>query len=94
MDRVRYLTLIEPALKLVEKKHEDYNSGVQLEMYFPFADASYVHMLNTKTLRLIASVHNPKRNFESVEDSVLDLVNYAVFYLDYLKKAKVCAPTK
>jgi len=86
MERIEYLSIITPAIELVVKKHEDYNAGIKLEEYFPFGDASYVHMLNTKILRLRSGVNNPKRNFESQLDSVYDLINYAVFYADYLKK--------
>lgn len=85
MDRKRYLELIEPALATVVKKHQDYNTNQQLADYFPFGDKSYVQMLHVKAKRLVslASSDIPP-NFESARDSVLDLINYAVFYLDHL----------
>lgn len=73
-------------MQTVVKKHEDYNSLVKLEQYFPFGDKSYVQMLHVKTLRLVSLADNPKPNFESAKDSVLDLINYSVFYLDYMEK--------
>lgn len=85
MDRARYLELINPAIVLVLKKHEDYNKGMKLEDYFPFGDASYVQMLHVKQCRLLSLVStDTAENFESRKDTVLDLINYAVFYLAYL----------
>lgn len=87
MDRARYLDLINPAIALVIKKHQDYNKGLELSQYFPFHDASYVQMLHVKQCRLLSLVAtNTRENFESKKDTVLDLINYAVFYLDYLDK--------
>lgn len=85
MDRARYLELIGPAIVLVLKKHQDYSKGLELEQYFPFGDASYVQMLHVKQCRLLSLVStNTTENFESKKDTVLDLINYAVFYLAYL----------
>ena len=86
MDRQKYLELINPAIVLVTKKHEDYNKGLALEDYFPFGDASYVQMIHVKQCRLLSLVRTEsKENFESKKDSVLDLINYCVFYLAYLE---------
>jgi len=89
MDRKTFLELIEPNLELMTKKHEDYGSNqggnTPLEDYFPFDDKSYVQMLHVKTLRLVSLVAGGRQpNNEKVEDTVRDLINYAVFYLDYL----------
>ena len=92
MDLNRYMALIQPAMETVVKKHQDYNSAVTLEQYFPFGDKSYVQMLHVKTLRLVSLADNPKPNFESAKDSVLDLINYAVFYLDHLQRKEDEAP--
>jgi hypothetical protein len=89
MERDRYLELLAPAIELASTKSQDYQSGfVKLEMYFPFADKSYIQMLNVKVLRLISLAEGKTPNFESIEDTVLDLANYAVFYLNYLEKQK------
>lgn len=54
------------------------------DAYFPFGHASYVHMLQTKVLRLQSLARHidegraPK--FEGMLDSVRDLANYAAFY--------------
>jgi len=85
MDRSKYLELINPAIVLVLKKHQDYNKGLELDQYFPFGDASYVQMLHVKQCRLLSLVStNTTENFESKKDTILDLINYAVFYLAYL----------
>lgn len=85
MDRSKYLELINPAIVLVQKKHQDYNKGLELDQYFPFGDASYVQMLHVKQCRLLSLVStNTTENFESKKDTILDLINYAVFYLAYL----------
>lgn len=87
MDREAYLAAIKPAMDIVVKKHQDYNSGVQLEHYFPFGHVSYIQMLHVKHLRLLSLVQqNTKPNFESMEDTVKDLLNYTVFYMQYLQK--------
>lgn len=84
MDRKHYLSLIEPALALVAAKHEDYgNQALGLETYFPFGDKSYLQMMHVKMQRLISLVQSEEEpNFESMRDTVLDLINYAVFFLD------------
>jgi len=91
MDRLRFLELIEPALKLIASKGEDYNTNaIQLAEYFPFKDKSYQQMLHMKVLRMRSLLDRPTPpNHESLLDSVYDLVNYAVFYLDYLEPKEV-----
>ena len=86
MDRQRFLELIEPALKLVVSKGEDYNANaIQLKEYFPFKDKSYQQMLHMKVLRMRSLLDRATPpNHDSLLDSVYDLVNYTVFYLDYL----------
>lgn len=85
--RQRYLDAIESPLSVAEQKNQDYNSSVGLEAYFPFRDQSYVQELNKKGLRLVNLVSNPEQdiNFESIVDTVEDLINYAVYYLMYLQ---------
>lgn len=87
MNKQEYLELIQPAIELVVAKHKDYDEGgVKLEDYFPFGDPSYVQMLHVKTMRLVsltASGNTPTH--ESLKDTVLDLINYSVFYLKHLE---------
>ncbi len=87
MDQLTYGKLVLQAAKLVERKGEDYNKGgAELHDYFPFGDKSYVQMIYVKAMRLrsLAESAAPP-NFDSAKDTVLDLINYCVFYLDYLE---------
>jgi len=88
MNRQEYLELITPAIDMVAKKGEDYNSGVKLVDYFPFGDKSYVQMIHLKAKRLVSLAEVAEVNYESAEDTVLDMINYAVFYLAHLKGTK------
>jgi hypothetical protein len=85
MNKVRYLDLIDPAIKMVAKKGEDYNTGPKLEDYFPFGDKSYIQMIHLKALRLVSLADNPTPNFEGKKDTVYDLLNYCAFYLAFLE---------
>ena len=87
MNKIKYLELINPAMDLVVKKHEDYNAGgIELAEYFPLGHVSYTQMLHVKTMRLVSLCKSERApNFESVVDTVNDLINYAVFYLEYLE---------
>jgi hypothetical protein len=90
MDREQYLKLIGPAMELVAKKAQDYGDDakeVGLHTYFPYGMPSYVQMMHTKTLRLVAITKSGRMpNYETVNDTLIDLINYAVFALDYLDK--------
>ena len=86
MDAEKYNQLISRAQNLVVSKHQDYNIGVDLHDYFPFGDTSYLQMLHVKVTRLKALAQNPtKPNFEGKLDTLYDLINYAVFYIEYLR---------
>ena len=68
-------------------KRKDY--GGDLKDYFPFDGKSYCHELHKKTKRLVnlektevIPIH------ESVIDNLLDLINYASFYYEYLMKGE------
>lgn len=85
-----YKALIQPAMDVVVKKHQDYNrGGVTLESYFPFGLKSYAQMLHVKNQRLLslASSSAPIAN-EALEDTVIDMINYAVFTLAFLKSGR------
>ncbi len=85
MRKQEFLDLVLPIAELVEAKGNDYQNVVTLEQYFPFGDKSYVHMLNTKVLRLISLASKPgEPTFESVKDSVYDLIAYGTFFVKYL----------
>ena len=87
MAKVTAKTILEDAIRLKEQKSKDYQGHVWTEEdYFPFDDYSYIHMLWTKMLRIRSLAENPDTpNFESLQDSVIDLINYASMYGAYLE---------
>lgn len=90
------LGAVMKAQELVIKKSEDYNqSGMKggealhadRDNYFPFGTKSYVHMLFTKTQRLVSlELKGGAPNFEGLRDTALDLINYASFFVERLDR--------
>jgi hypothetical protein len=88
MNREQYLKLIEPALRLVDSKGQDYNRNtIALHEYFPFGHKSYVQMIHLKATRLRSLVENAELapNYDKIDDTLYDLLNYIVFYLERLE---------
>jgi len=78
--------ILEEAAKLKIAKSKDYQNGMWKESdYFPFGDTSYLHMLWTKMLRIRSVAESKETNFESLEDSLLDMINYSAMYISYLR---------
>ena len=71
-------------------KGEDYNSSVRIPDYFPLGHPSYFQMVHLKTKRLQSLIEVEARggtpNFEGVRDTLLDLLNYAVFYVEAIDR--------
>lgn len=88
MDKETYLKIINPAMELVVKKHQDYgNDLLGLKSYFPFGAKSYVQMIHVKTQRLVSLTKSERTpNYESMRDTVHDLINYSVFMLQALEE--------
>ena len=91
MDEKRYNALVAKASKLMFNKAKDYNQGsVTLHDYFPFGSPSYVQMIHVKAQRLVSLMELNMLNegaepqYEAIQDSVLDIINYGVIFLDYL----------
>lgn len=67
-------------------KQQDYGS---LMDYFPFGGKSFSHEIFKKAKRLISlndTIVEP--NFESIEDNLLDIINYSSYYYEFLLIAK------
>ena len=79
--------ILQEAADLKVKKSKDYQGGKWSEKdYFPFGDTSYIHMMWTKMLRIRSVAEDRKEvNFESLEDSLLDMINYSAMYIAYLR---------
>ena len=81
--------ILEEAAALKIKKSKDYQGGMWSESdYFPFKDVSYIHMMWTKMLRIRSVSEQADTNFESLEDSLLDMINYSAMYIAFLRDQK------
>ena len=70
------------ATKIRAEKHEDYGG---IDDYFPFGAKSYCHELHKKTKRLVTlEKAGVLPTHESVKDNLLDLINYASYYYEFL----------
>ena len=71
---------------LKERKSQDYQgSSFNESDYFPYGQQSFNHMLWTKILRIRSTSEQPDVNFESVEDSLKDLIAYATMNIEWLR---------
>jgi len=88
--------IVAPIRELIAKKGADYNTKVKLRDYFPFGDVSYVQMIHLKATRLRSLIEKGSTpNFDSVKDTLQDLIAYTTFYLHWLElTAKPETPTK
>lgn len=80
------------AAQLQERKGADYNgatTSVQQADYYPRGVWSILDIVHAKYLRMVSVLENMeqggKANFESVEDSAIDLINYASFLAAYMR---------
>ena len=76
------IDIMKEAIELKERKSKDYQgSQFTEEDYFPFGHQSYIHMLHTKMLRIRSvAEQGGSQNFESLSDSLVDLINYSAMY--------------
>ena len=88
------LKVLQQAAEIQTKKSNDYqnpNSRIQQADYYPRGFASILDVMHAKVLRMQSVLeamesdkeYNP--NFESLEDSCLDLINYASFLVAYCR---------
>ncbi len=84
--------ILKESIELQRKKAVDYqntNSSVRQGDYYPRGLESLYDIMNAKMLRirsvLDAMEHDPEYqvNFESLEDSAKDLINYCSFFVAY-----------
>lgn len=74
--------------QLLEKKGRDYNSGsVTRDDYAIYGRQSHMTMINTKCLRLRSLIETAGTpNFESIEDTLRDIANYAAIWADWERR--------
>ena len=88
------LKVLQECAELQTRKANDYqnpNSRITQADYYPRGVSSILDIINAKVLRMYSVVeameHDPNynQNFESLEDSGKDLINYASFLVAYCR---------
>jgi hypothetical protein len=86
------LKVLQECAEIQAKKSNDYqneNSRIRQADYYPRGIMSIMELINTKNIRLwsvLEAMENDPDyapNFESVEDSLKDMINYASFAVAY-----------
>jgi hypothetical protein len=87
------LKVLKRAAELQAKKGNDYqnpNSRVRQAMYYPRGCATILDTMQAKVLRMQSVLEAMEQskdydpNFESLEDSCIDIINYASFFAAYM----------
>ena len=86
------IKVLQECAEIHDKKSRDYqnpNSRIRQADYYPRGILSIMELINTKTIRLWSVLEamendpNYEPNFESIEDSLKDLINYSSFAVAY-----------
>jgi hypothetical protein len=82
-----YLDVIRQAVETKMKKYHDYDAnGIEREMYYIFGNASLLNELWKKLLRLLSLTNTDEPvECESVEDTLIDIINYSADFCSYLR---------
>ena len=89
------IKVLQECAELQIKKSQDYNnpdSRIHQNMYYPRGVATILDIVWAKVLRMYSVVegmeNDPtyKPNFESLEDSAKDLINYSSFIVAYCRQ--------
>lgn len=90
MAKTTAIEIMQEAIALKQRKSQDYQGGMWSEEdYFPFGHKSYLHMIHTKYLRIRSVAEQEDQNFESLEDSLIDMINYCGMYAAWLRNNEV-----
>ena len=86
------VNILKEAIALQISKGKDYNganTSVQQSDYYTYGVYSILDTVHAKYLRMMSVLEQMekggKANFESVEDSALDLINYGSFIAAYMR---------
>lgn len=88
------IKVLQECAEVQDKKSRDYqnpNSRIRQNDYYPRGVMSIMELINTKNIRLWSVLEamendpNYEPNFESVEDSLKDMINYASFAVAYCR---------
>jgi hypothetical protein len=86
------MRVLDECRAIMVKKSNDYqnpNSNIRQADYYPNGCLSILDAIHAKTLRIRSVMEamtndtNYKPNFESLEDSAKDLINYCAFFVAY-----------
>ena len=76
--------ILSDCANLLELKGQDYNAGtVKRDDYYLYGRQSLMTMVHTKYLRLKSLIDADSTNFESVKDTLMDLINYSAIWADW-----------
>lgn len=79
-------TIAQSQIDLYKKKNSDYGAATD-KLFDKFGFEYYQIMLEQKMLRVDSLLKkNDRHNFESLEDSLLDISNYAILAVESLRK--------
>lgn len=83
-----FVSIANKQIELYKKKNRDYGNATDI-LYKKHGFTYYQIMLEQKMQRIDSITKNNKEhNFESLEDSLLDLSNYAILAVESLRKEK------
>jgi len=82
-DHEKVADILDECKNLLLLKGRDYNSGrVKMGDYYPRGLHSVIDLMHAKLLRMYSLLEsNEEANFESIEDSAKDLINYAAIFV-------------
>lgn len=88
------LEVLRQAAELQTKKSQDYQnpkSRIKQAQYYPRGCSTILDIMLGKVLRMQSVIEamemDPEynQNFESLEDSAIDLINYSSFFVSYMR---------
>lgn len=88
------IKVLQECIELQNKKANDYQNGrstIKHADYYPNGCMTIHDIMHAKMLRMksvmdaMANDPNYKANFESLEDSAMDMINYASFFVTYAR---------
>lgn len=80
--------ILQECADILKKKNEDYNTGFSRDEYALFGRISHMQSIHTKYMRLRSIIDKPEChiNYESLEDTLKDLINYAAIWADWERR--------
>ena len=87
------IDVLDEAIEIQIKKGNDYqnpNSNIKQSDYYPRGCSTILDIMTGKILRMRSVIEamesdpNYEPNFESLEDSAVDLINYSSFFASYI----------